>query len=413
MQIFLVGGAVRDSLLNLPIKDKDWVVVGSTPNEMFNKGFQKVGKNFPVFLHPHSHEEYALARTERKVGKGYVGFVTLFTPDVTLMQDLKRRDLTINAMAQDKNGILFDPYGGYKDLKSRILRHVSSAFNEDPLRILRVARFAAKLAHLNFKIAKETENLMIKMTSSGELANLTKERIWKETEKALLTLNPQIYFHVLRNCGALKVLFPEIDNLYELSTTNIIHSEVNIEVHHSLMSLALVAKLSNELDVRFATLLQNIGKVLTLPKKFIDYKEYNVSGIPIIQSLCERFNIPKQIRNLALIVNQFHSVVHNIQDQSAHSLVALFDHIDAWRKPQRIEQLALTSEADARVRRYGSVLELENVMYWQGNYLRTAFSLAQSILTKDIILAGFKGKYVKEELTKRRIIAIEKGLMNM
>ncbi|ORM82214.1 multifunctional CCA tRNA nucleotidyl transferase/2'3'-cyclic phosphodiesterase/2'nucleotidase/phosphatase, partial [Pantoea deleyi] len=264
MKTFLVGGAVRDALLNLPVTDKDWVVTGATPEAMLEQGYQQVGRDFPVFLHPKSREEYALARTERKNGKGYTGFVTWSAPDVTLEQDLQRRDLTINAIAQDENGDLVDPYHGQRDMALRLLRHVSDAFSEDPLRVLRVARFAARFAHLNFRIAPETQQLMQQMAESGELSNLTAERVWKETEKALGSRNPQVYFQVLRDCGALKVLFPELDNLFGVPAPIRWHPEIDTGVH-TLMTLAMAAALSGEIDVRFATLFHDVGKALTPP----------------------------------------------------------------------------------------------------------------------------------------------------
>lgn len=249
----MVGGAVRDKRLNLPVYDRDWVIEGATPEELTAQGFQQVGKDFPVFLHPKSREEYALARTERKSGHGYTGFVTYFAPDVTLEQDLLRRDLTINAMAESADGTLIDPYGGLNDLNNKVLRHVSDAFHEDPLRVLRVARFAARFAHLGFHVAPETMALMAQMTADNELQNLTPERVWRETEKALITQSPQVYFQVLRDCGALAVLFPEIDNLFGVPAPEKWHPEIDTGIH-TLMALAIAAKLTDEIDVRFATL---------------------------------------------------------------------------------------------------------------------------------------------------------------
>nr|WP_205298320.1 multifunctional CCA addition/repair protein [Pantoea formicae] len=402
----MVGGAVRDALLRLPVKDRDWVVVGATPDNMLEQGYQQVGRDFPVFLHPRSREEYALARTERKNGKGYTGFVTQFAPDVTLEQDLQRRDLTINAIAQADDGSLIDPYHGQQDLASRTLRHVSSAFNEDPLRVLRVARFAARFAHLNFRVADETQALMREMAESGELADLTAERVWKETEKALLTRNPQVYFQVLRDCGALQVLFPELDALYGIPAPIKWHPEIDTGVH-ALMTLTMSAVLSDELDVRFATLFHDVGKALTPPEKWPSHHGHGLAGVPIVEALCQRLRVPNQVRDLALIVTEFHDIVHTIERQSAESLIALFDRIDAWRKPDRVEKMALTSEADARGR-----AGLESMAYPQGDYLRQAFTLAQAVPTKDVVAAGFKGPAVREELTRRRVIAVQEGLIN-
>ncbi|WP_312664096.1 multifunctional CCA addition/repair protein [Pantoea sp. CTOTU49201] len=406
MKTFLVGGAVRDALLRLPVKDRDWVVVGATPDSMLAEGYQQVGRDFPVFLHPRSREEYALARTERKSGNGYTGFVTQFAPDVTLEQDLQRRDLTINAIAQSDSGELIDPYGGQRDLAQRQLRHVSAAFNEDPLRVLRVARFAARFAHLNFRIADETQALMREMAVSGELAHLTAERVWKETEKALLTHNPQVYFQVLRDCGALQVLFPEIDNLYGIPAPIKWHPEIDTGIH-ALMTLAMSAALSDQLDVRFATLFHDVGKALTPAEKWPSHHGHGLAGVPIVEALCQRLRVPNQVRDLALVVTEFHDVVHTIERQPADALIALFDRIDAWRKPDRVEKMALTSEADARGR-----AGLESMSYPQGDYLRQAFTLAQAVPTKDVVAAGFKGAEVREELTRRRVAVLQAELIN-
>lgn len=406
MKTFLVGGAVRDALLRLPVKDRDWVVVGATPDSMLSQGYQQVGRDFPVFLHPDSREEYALARTERKSGNGYTGFVTQFAPDVTLEQDLQRRDLTINAIAQAADGTLIDPYHGQQDLQQRTLRHVSAAFNEDPLRVLRVARFAARFAHLNFRVAPETQALMREMAHSGELAHLTAERVWKETEKALLTRNPQVYFQLLRDCDALQVLFPEIDNLYGIPAPVKWHPEIDTGVH-ALMTLTMAAALSDQLDVRFATLFHDVGKALTPPEKWPSHHGHGPAGVPIVEALCQRLRVPNQVRDLALVVTEFHDVVHTIERQPADALVALFDRIDAWRKPDRVEKMALTSEADARGR-----TTLESMAYPQGDYLRRAFALAQAVPTKVVVEAGFTGAAVREELTRRRVLALQEGLID-
>jgi len=401
VKTYLVGGAVRDGLLNLPLKDKDWVVVGASPQQMLDAGYEQVGRDFPVFLHPSSHEEYALARTERKSGSGYTGFVCYAAPDVTLEQDLARRDLTINAIAQDADGNFYDPYRGREDLKLRLLRHVSAAFNEDPLRVLRVARFAARFAHLNFRVADETMALMRAMAASGELAHLTAERVWKETESALLTRNPQVYFEVLRDCGALAVLFPELDNLYGVPAPAKWHPEIDTGVH-ALMTLAMAAQLSPELDIRFATLFHDVGKGLTPPEKWPSHHGHGPAGVPLVAALCERLRVPNTVRDLALLVTEFHDLVHTVQNQSAATLIALFDRVDAWRKPQRVEQIAITSEADARGR-----TGFESNPYPQGDYLRTAWRVAQSVSTKEVVEAGFKGSEVREELTRRRVAALE------
>nr|WP_262410893.1 multifunctional CCA addition/repair protein [Duffyella gerundensis] len=397
----MVGGAVRDGLLNLPIKDRDWVVTGTTPEAMLAAGYQQVGRDFPVFLHPKTREEYALARTERKSGQGYTGFITWFAPDVTLEQDLQRRDLTINAIAQDSDGNIIDPFNGRHDIQQRLLRHVSAAFNEDPLRVLRVARFAARFAHLNFRIADETMALMQHMAASGELAHLTAERVWKETESALQSPNPQVFFQVLRDCNALAVLFPEIDKLFGVPAPAKWHPEIDTGVH-TLMTLAIAAQLSPEVDIRFATLCHDVGKALTPPEKWPSHHGHGLAGVPVVEQLCQRLRVPNHVRDLSLLVTEFHDIVHTVERQSSETLVGLFDRIDAWRKPQRVEQIALTSEADARGR-----ATLENNPYPQGDYLRTAFGVVQAVSPKEVVEAGFTGSDVREELYRRRITALE------
>ena len=400
MKSYLVGGAVRDGLLGLPIKDRDWVVVGATPQQMLNAGYQQVGRDFPVFLHPDSHEEYALARTERKSGSGYTGFTCYAAPDVTLEQDLLRRDLTVNAMAQDADGSLIDPYGGHHDLQQRILRHVSPAFGEDPLRVLRVARFAARYAHLSFRIADETLALMREMTEAGELAHLTPERVWKETESALGTRNPQVFFQTLRDCGALKVLFPEIDVLFGVPAPAKWHPEIDTGVH-TLMTLTMAAMLSPELDVRFATLCHDLGKGLT-PKEFWPrHHGHGPAGVKLVERLSQRLKVPNEMRDLAKLVAEFHDLIHTLPILQPKTLIKLFDAIDAWRKPQRVEQIALTSEADVRGRTH-----FEASDYPQGRLLREAWEVARGVGNKEVIDAGFKGPEIREELTRRRIKAV-------
>ncbi|KIS41636.1 multifunctional CCA addition/repair protein [Kosakonia radicincitans] len=400
MKSYLVGGAVRDSLLGLPVKDRDWVVVGATPEEMLNAGYQQVGRDFPVFLHPQSREEYALARTERKSGSGYTGFIVHAAPDVSLEQDLLRRDLTVNALAQDENGHIIDPFNGQHDLRNRILRHVSPAFSEDPLRVLRVARFAARYAHLSFRIADETMSLMRTMTDASELAHLTTERVWKETENALHARNPQVYFQVLRDCGALKVLFPEIDALFGVPAPAKWHPEIDTGVH-TLMTLTMAAMLSPEVDVRFATLCHDLGKALTPKELWPRHHGHGPAGVKLVAGLCQRLRVPNEIRDLAKLVAEFHDLIHTFPILQPKTIVKLFDSIDAWRKPQRVEQIALTSEADVRGR-----TGFEACDYPQGRLLREAWEVARAVPTKAVIEAGFKGAEVREELTRRRIAAL-------
>ncbi|MBA0205692.1 multifunctional CCA addition/repair protein [Pectobacterium aroidearum] len=400
MKIYLVGGAVRDSLLGLPVTEKDWVVVGATPEDLLAQGYQQVGKDFPVFLHPVSHDEYALARTERKSGKGYTGFVCHAAPDVTLEQDLLRRDLTINAIARTEQGDLIDPYHGRRDLENHVLRHVSDAFSEDPLRVLRVARFAARFAHLGFQIAEETMALMQKMAHEGELAYLTPERVWKETEKALGTSSPDVYFQVLRDCGALAVLFPEIDNLYGVPAPAKWHPEIDTGIH-TMMTVAMAARLSPEIDVRFATLCHDLGKGLTPPELWPRHHGHGPAGVKLVEALCQRLRVPNPIRDLAKLVAEYHDLIHTVQVLQPKTLLKLFDAIDVWRKPQRLEQLALTSEADARGR-----AGFEDTPYPQGDYLREAFRVASQVSSAGVVADGFKGIDVRNELARRRTQAL-------
>lgn len=396
MQIYLVGGAVRDSLLKLPVVDRDWVVVGATPAQLLALGYQQVGKDFPVFLNPQTHEEYALARTERKSGQGYTGFTCYAAPDVTLEEDLQRRDLTINAIAQAPAGELIDPYGGVQDLNARLLRHVSDAFSEDPLRVLRVARFAARFAHLGFTLAPETAALMRSMADGGELSALPAERVWKETEKALQSQSPQVYFQVLRACGALQVLFPEIDALFGVPAPEKWHPEIDTGIH-TLMTLAMASRLSPEVDVRFSALCHDVGKGLT-PKQFWPHHHgHGPAGVKLVEALCQRLRVPNPIRDLAMLVAEYHDLIHTVDKLRPETLLKLFDAIDVWRKPHRLEQMILTSEADARGR-----AGFEENPYPQGDYLRAAFQIANAVSVKEVVASGLQGPAIRDELKRRR-----------
>lgn len=400
MEIFLVGGAVRDKLLNITLKDKDYVVVGSSPDEMLKLGFNQVGKNFPVFLHPKSGEEYALARTERKNGVGYLGFTCYFGENVTLTDDLARRDLTINAMAQASDGELFDPYNGFIDLKDKILRHVSPSFSEDPLRVLRVARFAARFHKMQFKIAPETLVLMKQLSESGELENLTPERVWGETVKALETDSPQIYFKVLRECGALKVLFPELNNLFGVPATKKWHPEVDTGIH-TLMVVEQAAKISNSTVFRFACLVHDLGKGLTPVDLLPSHKNHGVRGLKLIKELSLRLKIPNEYKELALLVSEYHSTIHLAFDLKASTLVKLMDQNDAWRKPERFFQMLQCCVADSKGR-----LGCEEQPYPAADYIWQAFKVAQEVDVQDIIKTGITGIKIKEELHEARIKAV-------
>lgn len=400
MKIYLVGGAVRDQLLNLPVKDRDWVVVGATPETLLQQGYQQVGKDFPVFLHPDTHEEYALARTERKSGSGYTGFTCYAAPDVTLEDDLQRRDLTINAIAYSAKGEYIDPYHGIDDIHAKLLRHVSNAFSEDPLRVLRVARFAARFAPLGFTIAPETLSLMQEMTNSGELNALTAERVWKETEKALHSQAPQVYFEILHQCGALKILFPEINALFGVPAPTKWHPEIDTGIH-TMMVLAMASRLTDDIAVRFSALCHDLGKGVTPVENWPHHHGHGPAGVPLVEALCQRYRIPNQIRDLAKLAAKYHDHLHRIERMRPSKIIRLFDAIDAWRKPERIDQLAIISEADARGRQGA-----ENLPYPQGIFFRQAFKIANQVDVKSIVSRGLKGSAIREALTKQREVAI-------
>ncbi|HDZ9206108.1 TPA: multifunctional CCA addition/repair protein [Vibrio cholerae] len=401
MQIYLVGGAVRDQLLQLPVYDCDWVVVGSSPQAMLAAGFQAVGKDFPVFLHPKSKEEHALARTERKTGVGYTGFACHYAPDVTLEEDLLRRDLTINAMAQDNSGQLIDPYGGQRDLAAKVLRHVSPAFVEDPLRVLRVARFAAKLHHLGFTVAEETMQLMAKIAQSGELQHLTAERVWQEWHKSLSTHHPEVFLQVLRDCGALAVVLPEIDRLFGVPQPEKWHPEIDTGIH-TLMVAKQAAQLSDSLPVRFAAQVHDLGKGVTPPSEWPSHKLHCHTGLNIIESLCERIRVPNEFRDLALAVCAQHSNIHRADELKPATKLKVLGLLDVWRKPERLEQVLLCCEADHRGR-----LGLESEPYPQREIFLRAYQAALDVEVQAVIADGFQGKHIKEELDKRRVSAIE------
>ncbi|EGR0264137.1 multifunctional CCA addition/repair protein [Vibrio cholerae] len=401
MQIYLVGGAVRDQLLQLPVYDRDWVVVGSSPQAMLAAGFQAVGKDFPVFLHPNSKEEHALARTERKTGVGYTSFACHYAPDVTLEEDLLRRDLTINAMAQDNSGQLIDPYGGQCDLAAKVLRHVSPAFVEDPLRVLRVARFAAKLHHLGFTVAEETMQLMAKIAQSGELQHLTAERVWQEWHKSLSTHHPEVFLQVLRDCDALAVVLPEIDRLFGVPQPEKWHPEIDTGIH-TLMVAKQAAQLSDSLPVRFAAQVHDLGKGVTPPSEWPSHKLHCHTGLNIIESLCERIRVPNEFRDLALAVCAQHSNIHRADELKPATKLKVLGLLDVWRKPERLEQVLLCCEADHRGR-----LGLESEPYPQREIFLRAYQAALGVAVQAVIADGFQGKQIKEELDKRRVSAIE------
>lgn len=407
LQRYLVGGAVRDKLLNIDSYDKDWVVVGSTPQEMESLGFTAVGKDFPVFLHPKTKEEHALARTERKSGSGYTGFECYFAPDVSLEEDLMRRDLTINAIAQDDEGNLHDPYHGQQDLSDRILRHVSDAFVEDPLRVLRVARFAAKLHHLGFSVAPETMAMMATIVESGELAHLTAERVWQEWHKSLSTPHPEVFLSVLRECGALAVVLPEIDALFGVPQPEKWHPEIDTGIH-TLMVAQQAALLSPSLPVRFAAQVHDLGKGVTPQAEWPSHKMHCHTGVKIIKKLCERVRVPNEFRDLALLVCEQHSNIHRAGELKPTTFLKVLNKFDVWRKPDRLNDILLCCQADHSGRK-----GLEDQPYPQKARFETAYQAALEVEVKAIIADGFKGKDIREEQEKRRAMAIENALSEL
>ncbi|MCE7536610.1 multifunctional CCA addition/repair protein [Aliivibrio fischeri] len=404
MKIYLVGGAVRDSLLNIDVKDKDWVVVGSTPQKMDSLGYQTVGQDFPVFLHPKTKEEYALARTERKSGQGYKGFTCYAEPDVTLEEDLLRRDLTINAIAQANNGELIDPYNGQQDIIDRILRHVSDAFTEDPLRVLRVARFAARFHHLGFTVAPETMNLMKVLVDSGELSHLTAERVWQEWQKSLSSQHPEIFLSTLKECGALAIVLPELNALFGVPQPEKWHPEIDTGIH-TLMVAQQAALLSQDLPTRFAAQVHDLGKGVTPESEWPSHKLHCHTGIKLIKRLCDRVRVPNDYRDLALLVCEHHSNIHRAAELRAQTFIKIFDKMDVWRKPERLAPILLCCQAD-----HAGRLGLEAQPYPQKKRFEAAFDAAKNVEVKDVVAAGFKGPEIREELSKRRIEAIKDKL---
>ncbi len=402
MQRYLVGGAVRDQLLNIEVYDKDWVVVGATPDELIKQGYVAVGKDFPVFLHPETKQEHALARTERKVGAGYTGFECYFAPDVTLEEDLQRRDLTINAIAQHPDGTLIDPYHGQQDLEDRMLRHVSEAFVEDPLRVLRVARFAAKLSHLGFRVADETMALMRSIAESGELAHLTAERVWQEWHKSLTTPDPQVFIEVLRACGALAIVLPELDQLFGVPQPEKWHPEIDTGVH-TLLVAKQAALLSDSPTVRFAAQVHDLGKGITPQSEWPSHKMHCHTGLKLIKALCERVRVPNEYRDLALMVCEQHSNIHRAAELRPETKLKILNKFDVWRKPERLNDILLCCMADSRGR-----TGHEDIEYPQKTIFERAYQAALSVEVQTIIQDGFKGAAIRGEMEKRRIVAIAK-----
>ncbi|QKI90049.1 multifunctional CCA addition/repair protein [Thiomicrorhabdus xiamenensis] len=412
MQVYLVGGAVRDALLGIEVYDRDWVVVGATPEAMLGKGFEQVGKDFPVFLHPQTHEEYALARTERKQGSGYHGFEVFADPSVTLEDDLIRRDLTINAMARSEDGAIIDPYGGQKDLQARVLRHVSPAFSEDPLRVLRVARFAAKLAPFGFELAEETRELMSAMTASGELAELTPERVWQEVVKVLNSPQPSRFFEVLDAVGATEVLFPELNALHGVTQPEKHHPEGDVWIH-TMMVLEAACRLSGDLSVRFAALVHDLGKGITPKELWPKHHGHEAAGIPLVKALCQRYRVPKKIEQFALKVTEYHGLIHNGLDKDAKPYLKpktyhkVLQNCGAYKDAESFEKILIACMADARGR-----LGFEETPYPQKAFWLEVLAAASQVDNQAIIAQGYQGKEIAEQIEKTRIHNISQLIRN-
>ncbi len=400
MEVYLVGGAVRDELLGLPVRERDWCVVGATPDTLSALGYRQVGKDFPVFLHPHSGEEYALARTERKTGAGYHGFSFETSPNVSIEEDLGRRDLTINAIARDLDGRIIDPYNGVADIDARQLRHVSDAFAEDPVRVLRVARFAARFSGLGFRVAHETLQKMRDMVVAGEVHELVPDRVWKETQVALSGDNPEAFFSVLRDCGALKVVFPEVDALFGIPQPAKWHPEIDCGVH-AMMVLAQASRLSNSPDVRFAALVHDLGKATTPKAHLPQHPGHEKRSVRLVNSLSNRMPVPVAYRELGVLVAEFHAHCHRAFELRPTTILRVLLRIDAFRRPDRFERFLLACEADARGR-----TGFEHNPYPQAQYLRGAFEAALAVSGAEIADKELSGAEIGELVSKARLAAL-------
>ncbi|MBR0344631.1 MAG: multifunctional CCA addition/repair protein [Rudaea sp.] len=401
MNVYLVGGAVRDRLLGIPVKDRDYVVVGATPDDMLRAGYKPVGKDFPVFLHPQTHEEYALARTERKTGRGYHAFAFDTAASVTLEDDLRRRDLTINAIAEDEHGGLIDPFGGVRDLEAKILRHVSPAFAEDPVRVLRVARFAARYADRGFRIADETIALMRGMVADGEVDHLVPERVWAETQKALSEKTPSAFVRALRDTGALRVLFAEVDALYGVPQRAEFHPEIDTGVHIELVvDMAAHLAPGNALSGDCA-LVHDLGKALTPQDVLPKHIGHEHRGLAPIEAMNARLKVPTEYAALALLVCKLHLLAHTALELKPATVLGVFEQLDAFRKPERVEQFLTTCEADKRGRK-----GLSESAYPQGDYLRRAFAAAAKVNAKTFVDLGLQGPAVGDAIRRARVDAI-------
>jgi tRNA nucleotidyltransferase (CCA-adding enzyme) len=404
MKIYLVGGAVRDQLLGYPVKEQDWVVVGATPEILLQQGYQQVGRDFPVFLHPKTREEYALARTERKSAPGYHGFVCDFNPHVTLEDDLARRDLTINAMAMDTDGKIIDPYHGQRDLQAKLLRHVSPAFVEDPVRVLRVARFAARYHHLGFKLADETRVLMYEMVKQGELGHLIAERAWQEWQRSLEEKNPEVFIQILRSCGALHVVLPELDALFGVPNKPYYHPEIDSGVH-SLMVLRAAVDMSSDPNIRFGALVHDLGKACTPMVEWPSHHGHEELGLTVIENLCQRLRIPTDYRKFACLVSKYHLTIHRLFELQASTIVKLFEQTDAFRRRERFDQLLVVCEADAQGT--GRKIDYKQAQHWQ-ELLDQCAKISPQILIDQ----GQQGEAIKLGLHQLRVACVE-GIINL
>jgi len=420
LDIYLVGGAVRDKLLNRAVKDNDYLVVGATVEQMLLLGFNQVGKDFPVFLHPKTKQEYALARTERKQGQGYTGFDCYAAPDVTIEQDLLRRDLTVNAMAMSENGTIIDPYHGQQDLQNRVLRHVSNAFIEDPLRVLRVARFAARYHNDGFTIAPETLTLMTQISNSGELATLSAERVWQEMQRALSegsteaehkgqettnTQHPEVFFQVLHQCQALKALWPELDALWGVPNPPEWHPEICSGVHTMMVlqqAVLLTANNQNKTAIRFAALCHDLGKGLTISDQWPSHRGHEKSGLPLVEKISKQLKVPNYCKQLALKVCEHHLHCHKAFQLKASTLLRIFNQLDVWRKPQEFDDFIIACKSDFLGR-----LGFENKSYPQEQYLKDAAQAATKVNAKEFVEQGLKGIAIKGAMAQARLNAIK------
>ena len=400
MKTFLVGGAVRDTLLGYPVKERDWVVLGETPEAMLAQGFSQVGKDFPVFLHPKTREEYALARTERKTASGYKGFAVFSDVNVSLEEDLIRRDLTINAMAMTSDGAIIDSYNGQRDLEQRVFRHVSPAFKEDPVRVLRLARFAARYAHLGFTVAEETLELMQQMVVGGEVAHLVAERVWAELYKALQEQTPSAFFYTLKECGALAVIFPEIAQLFGVPQPEKHHPEIDTGVH-CLMCLEQATKLSPKPEVRLAALLHDLGKGVTPKEMLPSHHGHERAGLPLLNQFCERLRVPNHFKALAKQVMIYHTHSHKVFELRATTLVDMLADLGAFKKNHSVEDFLLACIADCRGR-----LGKEETPYPQADYIRQAVQAANAIDTQAVLQSDLVGKQIGEAIRRLRISAV-------